>query len=164
MANEAIFKKGMSLLAGGVTLITTGTEATRRGITATAVCSLSATPPSLIACANKDTGTAKAIIETGVFAVNVIGESHKDLSMIFAGATGVSGEDRFKHGNWASHNNDVPYLEDAVAVFICETAQHISHGTHYAFVANVKDVILINENETPIAWLGSSFHNLSSLG
>ena len=164
MANEAIFKKGMSLLAGGVTLITTGTDAARRGITATAVCSLSANPPSLIACANKDTGTAKAIIETGVFAVNVLSKNHSDLSMVFAGATGISGEDRFQHGNWVTHDNGVAYLEDAVAVFVCETVQQILHGTHYAFVANVKDVMLINENETPIAWLGSSFHNLSPLG
>jgi len=164
MTSEVIFKKGMSLLAGGVTLITTGTEAARRGITATSVCSLSATPPSLIACANKDTGTAKAIAKTGTFAVNVLGANHRDLSMVFAGATGVSGEDRFQHGNWASHDNGVAYLEDAIAVFICETVQQISHGTHYAFIANVKDVMLINENDTPIAWLGSSFHNLSSLG
>lgn len=164
MASEAIFKKGMSLLAGGVTLITTGTGTERRGITATAVCSLSATPPSLIVCANKDTGTAQSINETGIFAVNVLGGRHTGLSMVFAGATGVSGEDRFLHGTWSQHSLGAPYLDDAIAVFVCETAQKISHGTHYAFIANVKDVILINENEEPIAWVGSSFHSLSSIG
>ncbi|MCK4938804.1 MAG: flavin reductase [Rhodospirillaceae bacterium] len=164
MASEKIFKKGMSLLAGGVTIISTGTGNERRGITATAVCSLSTSPPSLIACANKDTGTAQSIKESGVFAVNVLGASHKDLSMVFAGASGLSGERRFEHGNWAEHDKRVPYLEDAIAVFVCETVERVSHGTHYAFIGNVKDVILINENEMPIAWLGSSFHNLSSLG
>ena len=163
MASEAIFKKGMSLLAGGVTLITTGSGSERRGITATAVCSLSATPPSLIACANKETGTAQSINETGIFAVSVLGERHTDLSMVFAGATGISGEERFRHGTWHQHDMGAPYLADAIAVFICETAQKISHGTHFAFVANVKDVILIDENVDPIAWIGSSFHNLSPI-
>ncbi|MCK5165666.1 MAG: flavin reductase [Rhodospirillaceae bacterium] len=164
MAGEEVFKKGMSLLAGGVTIISTGTGTERRGITATAVCSLSASPPSLVACANKDTGTAQSIKESGVFAVNVLGSSHKDLSMVFAGATGLSGEHRFEHGNWTEHDSRVPYLDDAIAVFVCKTVESVSHGTHYAFIANVTDVVLINENEMPIAWLGSSFHKLSSLG
>ncbi len=161
MTGEEAFKKGMSLLAGGVTIISTGTGAERRGITATAVCSLSANPPSLVACANKDTGTAQSIKESGIFAVNVLGGGHKDLSMVFAGATGLSGEHRFQHGNWAEHDSKVPYLDNAIAVFVCETVESISHGTHYAFIGNVKDIMLINENEMPIAWLGSSFHSLS---
>ena len=164
MANEEVFKKGMSLLAGGVTIISTGTGTERRGITATAVCSLSANPPSLVACVNKDTGTAQLIKESGVFAVNVLGQNHMDLSMVFAGATGLSGEHRFAHGNWAEHDNRVPYLDDAIAAFICETVEIVSHGTHYAFIGNVTDVVLINEDEMPIAWMGSSFHSLSSLG
>lgn len=167
MASEETFKKGMSLLAGGVTVISTGIGTERRGITATAVCSLSASPPSLVACANKETGTAKSIKQTGLFAINVLGQTHQDLSMAFAGATGLTGEERFNHEDWKdkwiAHEMGVPYLDDAIAVFVCQTVQQVSHGSHYAFIANVVDVALINESEMPIAWMGSSFHSLSSL-
>jgi len=161
MADEVQFKKGMALLAGGVTLITTGSGAMRRGITATAVCSLSAKPPSLIACANKDTGTAQAIKENNVFVVNVLGNNHKDIAMVFAGATGIAGVGRFEHGNWADHSMGVPYLEDALVSFVCETGVCVPYGSHFAFIGEVKDVIMKGDETLPVAWLGSSFHSLS---
>ena len=47
--DPAAFRAGMREFAAGVTLITTGTGTERRGLTATAVCSMSVEPPSLIA-------------------------------------------------------------------------------------------------------------------
>ena len=153
----------MSKLAGGVTLITTGHGELRRGITATAVCSLSVSPPSLIACANQATGTGQAISESGKFAVCVLGENHQDLGMVFAGATGLDGADRFAHGDWVDHESGVAYLKDAVATFICDVEVTMPYGSHFAFVGKVIDVIVPETSSPPIAWLGTSFQTLLSL-
>ena len=51
--DPAAFKKGMRHLAASVTLITTRHRDRRGGLTATAVCSVSAEPPQLLICVNK---------------------------------------------------------------------------------------------------------------
>lgn len=158
---DTLFKQGMSKLAGGVTLITTGRGASRRGITATAVCSLSVSPPSLIACANQATGTGQSIRDHGVFCVNVLGTQHRDIAMIFAGATGLNGAARFEHGQWLDHELGVPCLRGAVASFICAMETCVPYGSHFAFVGAVRDVLLPETAEAPIAWLGSAFQNLT---
>ena len=51
--DAAAFKKGMRHLAASVTLITTRHRELRGGLTATAVCSVSAEPPQILVCVNK---------------------------------------------------------------------------------------------------------------
>ena len=50
--DAAAFKKGMRHLAASVTLITTRYGDLRGGLTATAVCSVSAEPPQILVCVN----------------------------------------------------------------------------------------------------------------
>ena len=68
---SGLFRAGMRRLAGGVTIITSlDAEGRRCGITATAVCSLSTDPPSLVACVNRETSIAAVVEQRGVFAVH----------------------------------------------------------------------------------------------
>ena len=55
------FIQGMRQLALGVTLITTAHEGRWAGLTATAVCSVSAEPPQLLACINRQAETHRLI-------------------------------------------------------------------------------------------------------
>ena len=47
------FKKGMARLAGGVCIVAAMHDERRYGLTITAICSLSDSPPALIACINR---------------------------------------------------------------------------------------------------------------
>ncbi len=70
------FRAGMRKLAGGVTIVTSIDQEGRRcGLTATAVCSLSTEPPSLVACVNRTSSVAAVVEASGVFAVNVLAMS-----------------------------------------------------------------------------------------
>ena len=60
------FKKGMRHLAASVTLITTRHRDLRGGLTATAVCSVSAEPPQILVCVNKTASAHDPIGEAGV--------------------------------------------------------------------------------------------------
>ena len=93
----ATFRKTMGLFPGAVTLITTGEGDLRRGITATAVCSVSDDPPSLLVCVNRSTGTCKEIARSGRFSVQLLGQDHADVAMTFAGADGKTGADKYCH-------------------------------------------------------------------
>ena len=61
------FKIGMRTLAGAVNIITSMHSGHRYGMTATAVCSATADPPTVLACINKLATTHGAVSKSKVF-------------------------------------------------------------------------------------------------
>src|SRR5919201_4281926 len=90
------FKIGMRTLAGAVNIITSMHSGHRYGMTATAVCSASAEPPTVLVCINKLASTHGAVSKAAAFCVNVLRADDWQLSTTFSGAH--SGESRFKSG------------------------------------------------------------------
>src|SRR5262245_26707099 len=88
------FKAGMRTLAGAVNIITTAAGGHRHGMTATAVCSTTAEPPTVLVCINKLAATHAAVTKSKVFCVNVLRAEDWELSATFSG--GQSGDARFK--------------------------------------------------------------------
>src|SRR5689334_21484271 len=93
------FKAGMRSLAGAVNIITTTHSGHRYGMTATAVCSATADPPTVLVCINKLAATNQAVQKSKVFCVNVLRAEDWELSTSFSGAS--TGEGRFKTRNWS---------------------------------------------------------------
>jgi hypothetical protein len=86
-----------------VTLITTRHRDLRGGLTATAVCSVSAEPPQLLVCVNKSASAHDPIGEAGFFCVNILSPQHRKIAERFAGMDGVEGDERFRDmGEWSS--------------------------------------------------------------
>ncbi|MBB3771187.1 flavin reductase (DIM6/NTAB) family NADH-FMN oxidoreductase RutF [Angulomicrobium tetraedrale] len=135
--DSAGFRAAMRELAAGVTIITAGRDGGRRGLTATAVCSVSADPPTLLVCINRSAEGHAAIRESGAFCVNVIAAEHQCLAERFAGRDGARGAERFEHGEWRSLATGAPVLADAVAAFDCQVIQAIDAGTHTVFLGAV---------------------------
>jgi len=139
-ADIGLFKRGMRQLAGGVTLVTTLWQGERGGLTATAVCSVSAQPPQLLACVNKTASAHDLIIASGIFCVNLLGMQHIHLAERFSGQHGTDGDDRFKDGQWRSLKTGAPVLPDALASFDCELARQIEAASHTIFIGAIVDV------------------------
>ena len=74
-ADAAQYKLGMRQLAGAVNIITSLHAGKPWGMTATAVCSASAEPPTVLVCINQSAATHQAILEAGIFCVNVLRDS-----------------------------------------------------------------------------------------
>src|SRR5215470_12079054 len=96
--DPAQFKAGMRALTGAVNIITSMHAGHRYGMTATAVCSATAEPPTVLVCINKLAATHNAVTKSKVFCVNVLRAEDWHLSTAFSGAH--SGDSRFKNGNW----------------------------------------------------------------
>src|ERR687883_1089 len=109
------FKMGMRTLAGAVNIVTSAHAGHRYGMTATAVCSATAEPPTVLACINKLATTHGAVAKSGVFCVNVLRAEDWELSTAFSGAQ--SGEGRFKSRNWTRLSTGSPVLIDALVSF-----------------------------------------------
>ena len=86
------FRAAMARFPGAVTIVSARAATGRLGLTATAVCSVSAEPPSLLACVNRRTGTCAAVADSGLFNVSLLPDPSDALAMRFAGADGATGE------------------------------------------------------------------------
>ena len=104
----APFREAMSRLGAAVHVITTAGPGGKTGATATAVCSVSDAPPTLLMCLNRRSQTNPAVVENGVFCVNTLGAGEAEIADIFAGRTGVTGSDRFDNGEWTTLSTGSP--------------------------------------------------------
>lgn len=139
VAPEA-FIEGMRQLASGVTLITTAYEGHRAGLTATAVCSVSAEPPQLLVCINGRAETHQVVAKSGAFAVNVLASDQHALAQIFAGTAGVYGDRRFEQAGWIELITGAPVLTRCLASFDCRVVEIVPAVTHSIFIGQVEGI------------------------
>lgn len=137
-----LFLAGMRKVAGAVSVITTrGNDGERRGLTATAVCSLSAEPPSLVACVNRKTWVAQFVPDSGVFAVNVLSHAQEPIARTFAGQTTLAAGDRFSVGDWRAGATGAPIVGGALVSFECRLEQVVDHTTHIILIGRVVETV-----------------------
>jgi flavin reductase len=136
------FREAMSRLGAAVHVITTAGPAGKAGVTATAVCSVSDAPPTLLVCLNRRSQTNPAVVENGVFCVNTLGDGGAELADTFAGRTGLSGSDRFANRDWTTLSTGSPVLVPAVIAFDCRIVEVRSVGSHNVFFGAVEAVRL----------------------
>jgi flavin reductase len=151
------FREGMSRLGAAVTLLTSDGVAGRHGMTASAVVSVTDSPPTLIVCVNRGIRCHDLFVENGVLAVNVLGHRHQDLSRRFA-SKDVG--DRFEGADWVRLATGAPVLADAEVAFDCRIVDVRSVGSHSVLTCEVDDVRLHSEQPESLIWFGRHFHQL----
>jgi flavin reductase len=137
-----VFREAMSRLGAAVHVITTAGPGGKAGTTATAVCSVSDAPPTLLMCLNRKSQTNPVVVENGVFCVNTLGDGGAELADVFAGRTGVLGADRFNVGEWSVLTTGSPALNSAVIAFDCRIIEVRAVASHNVFFGAVETVRL----------------------
>lgn len=150
------FRRCMRAVPGAVAVITCGEPGARTGLTATAVCSLTDAPPTLLACVNGTASAHPVICRTGRFAVNILAESDLRLAGLFAGRTGAKGEDRFDQLTCTQAPDGSPIIEGALASFDCALEAEHRYGTHSVFIGRVLSA-LTNPRRGPLLYLDGRF-------
>ncbi len=135
---EEDFKHGMRRLAGAVHLITTSDGKTKQGLTATAVCSLTAAPPTLVACVNKSASAHDALLDNRVFAVNVLAQNQMHLAQLFADNSAI--DKRFSRGDWTTRVTGAPILSGSLCNFDCRLIESVDRSTHTLLIGEAVDV------------------------
>ena len=136
------FREAMSLLGAAVHVISTAGPGGKAGVTATAVCSVSDAPPTLLMCLNRRSQTNPAVVENGVFCVSTLGDGGAEIADAFAGRTGLGGSDRFTIGRWTTLTTGSPVLEAAVVAFDCRIIEVRAVASHNVFFGAVEAVRL----------------------
>ncbi|MCI4643227.1 MAG: flavin reductase family protein [Hyphomonadaceae bacterium] len=151
----------MRRLASGVSVITTANKEAACGLTATAVCSLSAQPPRILCCVNQKGETFRALKSNQNFCVNLLSSKDQSVARRFAGMDDLNGEDRFAEGHWTTLSTGAPALLTAVTSLDCTVEAALDYQTHAVIIGQVVDVR--NENEIdPLLWLDGAFAELGS--
>ena len=122
------YRDAMARLAAAVNVVTTDGPKGRAGFTATAVCSVTDDPPTLLVCLNRNASAHPAVVGNGVLSVNTLSSDQQALSNLFGGKTPMA--DRFAAANWTTWATGAPVLDDAAASFDCRISQITSVGTH----------------------------------
>lgn len=162
----AEFKAVMSQLVGAVSIVAVGSPAGPsgwRGMTATAVCSLSPEPPSLIACLNRSSGTYSQLRHEMMFSVNVLATRHMEVARTFAGYYGLFGGARFHSAGWTLGSMPVPILGDALAAFECRVSQSMEYGTHAVLIGSIESMHLAAADSEPLVYHGRLFRELGPM-
>ncbi len=86
----AAYREAMARLAGAVHLVTTDGPGGRAGFTATAVCSVSDAPPTLLVCINRDSSAYPAFDRNGRLCVNLLAAGTKPWRRLLGAGRSMS--------------------------------------------------------------------------
>jgi flavin reductase (DIM6/NTAB) family NADH-FMN oxidoreductase RutF len=131
------FITAMAMAATPVTVVTTDGGAGRFGLTVSAVSSVSADPPMLLACVNRKSPAADAITKNGRFAVNLLAAEGRAFAETFSGRPREGKPFDFANHDWEISKMGMPIVPEACAVFECEVEQATDAGTHRIFIGRV---------------------------
>ena len=156
MATTSSFISAMSSAVTGVSIITTNGSAGRFGVTVSAVSSVSAEPPIVLACINRKSPAVEAISGNGQFCVNFLNAEQSHLSDCFSGRPGVANPYEFKSQDWDEVSNSLPVLRDASANFVCNLLEAYDAGTHKVMLGLVQ--LAHHTDNVPLAYAQRAYH------
>lgn len=127
------FKLVMRRFAASVNVITSADNSVKNGMTATAVCSVSADPPTALIIVNKSNRSHPIITSTRAFAVNVLSSHQKHIAGHFASRS----PDPFAKVDHVIGRTGCPIIEGADAHIECVVIEQLDVGTHTIFVGKI---------------------------
>lgn len=136
--DAAAFRNAMARLGAAVNIITTDGPGGKAGFAASAVTSVTDTPPTLLVCLNRSSSVYPAFSRNQAVCVNTLRAGHEALSGLFGGKTPV--EERFAAAEWTTGVSGAPILAGAIVSFDCIVASTVDVGTHQVLFCSVLDV------------------------
>jgi flavin reductase (DIM6/NTAB) family NADH-FMN oxidoreductase RutF len=119
----------------GVTIVTTaGVDGQPRGFTANSFTSVSLEPPLLMICIGKQAASMEVFRHARGFAVNILSEAQKDISVLFASKR----PDKFEVAGWRAGPFGNPLIEGSSAWFDCARYQVIDAGDHIVLMGHIE--------------------------
>lgn len=155
------FRDVMRHQAGAVAIIAVGPQGARTGLTATAVCSLSDSPPTILVCVNRNASAHDPISEIGAFSINLLSCKQQGIADAFSGRTGLKGEQRFDDTQWTTLETGAPILREGLATLDCRLSQRVDADTHSIFIGTVVEGAF-NTTERPLLYFKGDFWEMSA--
>lgn len=144
--NSESFKKAMSTLPTGITVVTTSYNNALYGFTANSFTSVSLLPPLVSFCIRKGSSSANGLIESNYFAVNILAEHQADLSMHFS----KFHIEKFVNIPYTTGAySSSPLISGAVSHLECKKFAHYQAGDHIIVIGEVVNAV-VNTMDNPL--------------
>lgn len=154
------YRDAMAAVAAAVNVVTTDGPGGRAGFTATAVCSVTDAPPTLLVCVKRDSSVGEAFRANGALCVNTLAPGHRPLSNLFGGRTPA--EERFAAATWRRGPSGAPMLEGALASFDCRIDRVVDVGTHAVLFCEVLDISL-GQDRQGLIYVGRRYDTVTAV-
>ncbi len=129
------FREAMRRFATGVTVVTTLVDGAPHGFTANAFASVSARPPTVLICVNRDASAHPLISRSSIFCVNILALEQHELARRFADS--ALRALRFKDLATRAAATGAPVIDGALAYLDCRLTEEHTAGTHTVFLGTV---------------------------
>ena len=162
MSDSELFRQAFRRHATTVVIVTYFDGAGRPcGMTATSMCSLSASPPSLLVSVNRTSRAHAEISERGRYGVNLLSVEQRSIALHCSRA----GIDKRLREGWLAPDQPAdatPRLLGALAHLECELGPSYEVFSHSLFVGLIRGVWLDPKDAPPLLYHGGSYSQLES--
>ena len=159
-SDQIAFREGMSRMGAAVNLITTDGPAGKHALVASAVCSVTDSPPTLLVCINRKSFVHDLFLQNFHICVNVLASQHQELCNTFARY--VEGVDRWAKGDWKTLATGCPVLKDANVAFDCRIGSLIEQGSHSVMFCEVQGVHMSDDPGAGLVYFSRDYHHLKT--
>ncbi len=137
--DKTSFKSIMSSFPSGVSVVTAlDADGRPRGLTCSAVCSVSLEPSLLLVCVGKSSDTLPVLRKRKSFVVNFLAENGAEI----AGVCASKSEDKFAGIAWlpSRRAHGAPILVDVVSAYVeCSLDSIVDAGDHLVLIGRAED-------------------------
>jgi flavin reductase (DIM6/NTAB) family NADH-FMN oxidoreductase RutF len=155
--DQDTFKSVLGSWASGVTIVTSRHGELQHGMTASAFSSVSADPPQVLICANRESSTYGVIERSRCFGVSILAAGQEELSNLFADKSRE--HVRFAGLDCPTGATGCPRIPGALAHLDCRVVQAIGAGSHVIYVGLVEAAAL--QDAAPLAFYRGRYHRLA---
>jgi flavin reductase len=160
MVGKDDYRGAMARLAAAVNAVTTDGPAGLGGFTASAVCSVTDDPPTLIVCVNLASRQNEFIRSNRVLCINTLAADQSAIATLFS-TKELPIEERFAVGKWSTLATGSPVLEGALASFDCKVVERLERGTHSVIFCEVQAVRVRTDGQ-PLLYLDRRYRGIGA--
>jgi flavin reductase (DIM6/NTAB) family NADH-FMN oxidoreductase RutF len=129
-----VFRSALGRFASGVTVVTATSERGDCGMTVSAFCSLSLSPPLVLFCIDHAARMHTILGTASHFTVNILEESQEAIARLFSDPE----VDRLDGVGFHRGANGAPVLSEVLATLECRKQDAFSCGDHTIFTGEVQ--------------------------
>jgi flavin reductase (DIM6/NTAB) family NADH-FMN oxidoreductase RutF len=156
------FKAAMRVLAGGVVMVTARRGERLWGLTISACCSISASPPQVLISLAQTASCLPAVLETGRFGLSVLRAGQRSLAELGAAPGARKEVDAFVVSG--GPEGRVAMIAGALAHLDCSVDRVFDVADHKLIIGNVEHAAVAGANELeepgPLLYFNRTFHTL----
>ncbi len=148
----------MGHFATGVTIMTTTVGRRMHGMTVSAFASVSLEPELILVSVERTTVMYRMVLESGAFAVNILGERSENTARFFADNARLDGPE-FREGSYRLGQTGSPILDEATGYVEATVHGRYAAGDHDIIVGKVVALDIVRE-EPPLIYYRSGYRQL----